>query len=248
MSRKAMNDVIQYVRDVFGVDVEIVDAKAPISLVPLAIDLEGADPKTPNNCFLVHTARRMFGAKAAVFWKKSAYIDMPDGRGKRVVRRWISSKSITDTVAKIDRGETWIEGSHITLFAPTYNNRRDVRRRKHRAYRRSPIGQAVMQFHAAQRTARLAEVSLDKTKEKLAEARRDERSASPRLQVAIRLERNAHKAVQTAREKVNNLKAKAEKLGWKGHGKSPRTAFDLTTRNGAIGNYHFVPAELGING
>jgi flagellar biosynthesis GTPase FlhF len=227
MSFQTRNEVLDYIRKVFGKDVEILDATFPLRIQPTPEDANGADPKDPTNCFFVHTVRRMYGSQAVVFWRDVAYTDLVDTDGIRRVFRFMNPKAAVNRIARFDNGEAFPLGSGITLLQP-------VKSHTLKAMRKS----------AAKRTKRYADrrKQLQNTLEK---KKRSATLAAQRLTNAMVNEKqDAKKIAQIKKQKAvaeESLKKARVSLAEMDKNKQKRAPkkFDLTTRNGAIGNYKF---------
>ena len=70
----------------FG-DLPVVEAKANLQVQPIAEDIENAVPGDPQNCAFAKACKRMYGSKGVLFFSTVAYIDLLDGKGRRVAMR-----------------------------------------------------------------------------------------------------------------------------------------------------------------
>jgi hypothetical protein len=236
MSFITKNEVLRYIHKVFGEDVEIVDAKFPLRIQPSPDDLVGAEPKNPGNCALVHTVRRQHGAQMAIFWKNVAYVDMIDADGVRRVFRFKVTKAARKLITDFDHGEPFEIGRAILLEAPSKNQTLKAGRKrlqakknenKKRANRRLRLTAAMTKKKAAAERAarRLREANVKKDRQSLAAIKQRKKEADAAL-----------KAVRdkiAAMDRTNRRRA-------------PKT-LDLTTRNGAAGNYNLTMGKHGVH-
>ena len=240
---RARHDVQARLDAVFGRDIEIVDSKEPLRMQPIRKDCVGADPKAPDNCILVHTAQRMFGAKAAVFWKAWAYVDLIDPRkpGVRLVYRFRLSNGAMRHIRDLDTGKPFREGTAIILQAVTPTQTREFKRAKDKKWRRTPSGKTIMRLNTARGSLKRAEAQYDRAVEQFEDITEHAKPGSPKLDEVREQRKVARKTLQTWRDKVADLTEKTAAIRTRGN-PSPRKAyrFDLSTRNGAAQHYNFV--------
>ena len=227
------NEVRAYIREIFGPDIEIVEATSPLRIQPTPADLVGATPRDPSNCVFVHTVDRMYGSKMVVVFKKVAYVDLIDKHGTRQVNRFMVSKEATKMLSEFDRGKPFEIGTAIEFLPPSKRGTLKVKRRQSRK-------RHIENKKYEDRRTRLNALLLKRRK--VAEA------ATARLQKAkVKANVKKDKAMlagikqrKTAADAA--FKATQKKLAAMDHSRRKRTpkTFDLTTRNGAIGNYNFL--------
>jgi hypothetical protein len=219
MSFKTNLDVLKHIRKVLGENVEIRDATFPLRLQPITSDAEGAEPKNPFNCLFVHCAKRMYGALITIFWKHVAYVDMVDSDGVRRVYRFRISREAIERTKAFDKGEPYPPGAAITLIPPLKSDTLKAHAKR------------TSRHHAKKKQARIqvknAEQRAKEITEQLKRIMANEKQDSKKIAEVKKRKATAEKAVLRAKVKMNKKR------------KSP--AFDLTTRNGAFGNYHFAP-------
>jgi predicted metal-binding transcription factor (methanogenesis marker protein 9) len=227
MSFQTSNEVKQYIYQVFGKDIEIRDATFPLRLQPTPDDKDGADPHDPSNCFFVHTVRRMYGSQVVIFWKSVAYIDMVDGDGIRRVYRFFVTKDGTARLSRFDHGEPFPLGSAVTLQPPTKGStlkanktRRDVKKKQY-----------VDRRKQLQTNLKRAATKLEQEKQRLAAAMNNEKQDAKKLAVITKQKEMAEASVKQVQADLAHMDVAKDK-------RAPKK-FDLTTRNGAIGNYRF---------
>jgi hypothetical protein len=222
MSFTSNKQVLTYIHETLG-DVEIKDATFKLRIQPLPVDAEGANPKDPFNCFYVHTIKRMYGCKIVVIWKTVAYLDMVDTDGIRRVYRFMISQETISRTAAFDRGEAFPMGAAIELLPPNDSNKlKNKKQYRHQRQQKRKV--AVDQARAAIKKAKqdLAKANMQKTMAN--EAKDAKKVAAITKRIAVKQE-----VLKKAQAKISSLKVKTRVA----------TKFDLTTRNGAIGNYNF---------
>lgn len=244
MTVQTSNQVRKLVREKFGTELEIVDAKKALRLQPLPQDTEGAEPCSPDNCVLVHTAARMFGSKAAVFWKTAAYIDLVGKDGIRRVERFKNPFRTIKAISAWDQGRIFVEGG-LELLPPALRATLKNRRKSSREHYHSGTRKILYEIDKAQRNARRAEGKRDAVAELASEVGKRLPSSSPRVKFVLKDLKAAEADLRKRREELINLQTKADEIRTARTGKGKRAvSFDLTTRNGAMGHYKFGSAAV----
>jgi hypothetical protein len=244
MSVKTRNDVMNHLQKVFGMP-ENADADFDLGLQPMKEDCEGADPKNPFNCVLVHTARRQFGSKAAIFWKYYAYLDLLDGKtGIRRVYRFKVTAAAYQHIHNLDTGKPFREGTAITLKAIAGGDKRSVRRKNAKAYHATPEGKMTGRLAAARTRKRKAEGDLERTKARVERLAETEKPRSPKLKEARQQVVVANTALNRALNDITKAEERVDEFRRTSGKSRPRRnhVFDLTTRNGAAGHYNIQAA------
>jgi hypothetical protein len=235
MSFKTSNEVRQYIYQIFGKDIEIRDATFPLRLQPTPDDKEGADPHDPSNCFFVHTVRRMYGSQVVIFWKSIAYVDMVDSDGVRRVYRFIVTKDGTARLSRFDHGEPFPLGSAVTLQPPTKGTTLKANKTRRQAAKK----QYVDRRKRLQTNLKRATTKLEQEKQRLAKAMSNEKQDAKKLAVITKQKEMAEASVKKVQADLTHMDtAKTQRAPKK---------FDLTTRNGAVGNYHFSGLTAATN-
>jgi hypothetical protein len=91
------------------------EAKANLLITPLPQDK--GDPFDPFNCRLANACSRMFGCSHALFVGTVAYLDLPDGKGGKVVTRFMLSEEARLAVRRNDGNKNKTVAEIITLRA-----------------------------------------------------------------------------------------------------------------------------------
>jgi hypothetical protein len=227
MSFITNNEVHEHIRQIFGTDVEIREGELPLRVQPIPEDANGANPRDPSNCFFVHSIKRMYGSQIVIFFKKIAYLDMVDTDGVRRIYRYLVSKEATARLSRFDRGQAFPLGSAIALLKPPKSHTvqglkhaRITRQKKYEDRRRRLIS-------TLDRKSREAKISDEQLKKTMTNEKKD----AKKIAAIKRRKTQAEAAMKEARKAIADMdKKKAER--------APRK-FDLTTRNGALGNYNF---------
>lgn len=242
MTKRTSNDVQSFARSIFGKDLPIVDAKSDLILQPIKLDCEGADPRTPNNCVLSKCAQRMYGAKVAVFWRYYALIDLVNSKnGRREINRYVNTAAARRHIYDLDGGEPFREGTSIRLRAPTGSHQLVHRRRNAKAFHATPKGKLTAKLQTARRVKRKTDGDQQRATELLNELKQTEKPQSPKMLAAIQRKESADKAARIATETLKFVTEKLDEVRKASGTDRPRRAhtFDLTSRNGAAGNYNW---------
>jgi hypothetical protein len=116
--RGAHADLLRRVHEIFG-PLPVIDASEPLTLHPLPIDAEGAEPRDPGNCLLAHCAAREFGARSVAFFRGTTYLDRIGPDGGRRIDRYMNSASARRLIVSFDSGTQPITAdTTLTLLAP----------------------------------------------------------------------------------------------------------------------------------
>jgi len=240
MTAQLTAHMLRQVREVFGDSLEIIDALWPIRIQPTPEDVKGAVAKDPDNCVFARTCKRMFGSTALRFWKGCAYADMIEEDGIRKINRFLVTKKVRMQTAAFDRGDPLPIGQAIVLWPPPKHQRLTERRKQARRYRKTDGGKLRMKEGHARSDFRVAERELEKAKDTYKTAQEHEKPRSAKMTAARKQVAAAERKYERAKTKLAAAKQSVEKA--RAVRKQP--TFDLTTRNGAIGNYVFTEARL----
>lgn len=238
MSFVTSNEVREYIRTVFGDNIEIVEAAIPLRVQPTKLDVEGASPKDPNNCVFNRTIKRMYGSQVAIFWKKVAYIDLPGTDGVRRVNRFLVSRNATQQLSDFDRGKPFKEGMAIMLDATPKHQTLKIKRKQKK------VRQATEKKYEDRRKRLMTTLDrkrkiAHRLKEQINKAHLNSTKDTKNLPEIKRRKAAADAAIKATQSKINAMdKSKVKRAPMR---------FDLTTRNGAVGNYNFSgPVPLAI--
>jgi len=84
-------------------------------ITPLPTDI--GNPDDPFSCKIAVASKRMFGCQHAIIVGTIAYLDLPDGRGGRVITRFLLSKAAREVVLRNDKGRDALVPETIKLLA-----------------------------------------------------------------------------------------------------------------------------------
>jgi hypothetical protein len=250
MKIKSLNsinaEIRAYLERVYGKPLpEIVDAKRPLRMQPIKADCDDAEPKNPFNCVLVHCAARMFGSRAAIFWKGTAYVDLisPEDNVRRIERFMVNQKAFQH-IRDLDTGKPFREGTAIVLDAPTPSKTLESVRQANKRYHDSPRGKLVGRLTVARSAKRTAEARYDRAVIDFETAQERHSATSPIIAQAKEQRKIAREALQKARETEAALADRVDAKRTRSGKPRPRNGrkFDITTRNGAAGHYNIVQA------
>ncbi len=113
----------------------IVDAKKDFTLVVPNGSVKTGTRKDPANCALANACREQVHASKVVFFRKTAYMDLPDPKGIRTVYRFLLGKDAVEFIKRFDRGETVKGNVTVTLKAPNPSRTLDANRKESRQRR-----------------------------------------------------------------------------------------------------------------
>jgi hypothetical protein len=125
-------------RTTFG-GIPIVDAVADFSLVVRTQDVNAAkgSEKDATNCVLAKACAQQVGASLVAFFRRTAYLELPDAKGNKRVVRYMLDNDAAAIVAAFDRGKSVRGEVMVTLKAPRPGQTLDkVRERSVRAHAR----------------------------------------------------------------------------------------------------------------
>ena len=91
-------------RKYFG-NLEIAEAKRPLTLFPNWGDFKDAVKHDPHNCGFARCAARTTGASSALFFKEAVYIDHIGPDGIKRAYRYIADSHIYRVLAAFDKGK-----------------------------------------------------------------------------------------------------------------------------------------------
>jgi len=109
------------------------DAKARLTVVVLEQDVTKGTRKDPSCCAFAQACKRLFKGEA-VFYKKIAYIELPDEDGERYVHRYRLSHKATELIMKYDKTGKFPSGVGIDLRPPSKTTSLEGMRRYHTAW------------------------------------------------------------------------------------------------------------------
>jgi hypothetical protein len=113
----------------------VVDATEPLRVVVNKTDIRTAKRLDPNNCVFAQACRRLFNSHAVLFLRRTAYVELPDSRGRRVVNRFKITPTVFDRIVKFDKTGEADEGGFL-LKPPVPSQRIEAHAAYAKRYRR----------------------------------------------------------------------------------------------------------------
>lgn len=135
--KNAMTNAQEVLRTTFD-GIPIVDADADFSLIirNTAVKSAKGNERDATNCILAKACAKQVGASTVAFLRTTAYLELPDARGKKRVVRYHLDKDAQAIVAAFDRGKTVKGEVMVTLKAPAPSQRLDHLRQKEQKLRK----------------------------------------------------------------------------------------------------------------
>lgn len=106
---------------------KIVDAEADFTLLVRTQDIDAAKghEKDAANCVLAKACAKQVGASVVAFFRRIAYLELPDSKGNKVVKRYTLDDDAAAIIAAFDRGKAVKGEVMVTLKAPRRSLRLD---------------------------------------------------------------------------------------------------------------------------
>ncbi len=82
---------------------EVYEATEPLRIFALKEDEKGAKTKDWGACVFAKACGRMFGSRRVAFFRRAAYVELPDREGKRCVERFKVGESMRRDIEKFDK-------------------------------------------------------------------------------------------------------------------------------------------------
>lgn len=124
------------VMDRFFRGLVVEEADSSILIVADSADASKAEQGDPENCALAQACKRLFNSTAVLFFRRVAYIDVPNAKGERVVKRFVISQTTRDAIVHFDRTGEFPPGG-FTLVPPqpsqTLERQNEDQKRRHQA-------------------------------------------------------------------------------------------------------------------
>jgi hypothetical protein len=124
---------IDVVRTTFD-GLPIIDSKADLNLIVRNDDVAAAkgNQRSPGNCILAKACKRQAGSHTVAFFRRIAYLDLPDATGARQVNRFELDEAAAAIVEAFDKGKVVKGEVMVTLRSPRKSMRLDTIREKSR--------------------------------------------------------------------------------------------------------------------
>ena len=100
-------------------DAEVIDAKVDLRVMIIPEDVKKATRTDPGCCVFAQACMRSFGATKVLFFRRVAYVELPDKLGTLHVERFHLPGDMRNLIAAFDRGEETIPKAGFLLKAPT---------------------------------------------------------------------------------------------------------------------------------
>lgn len=127
MAKKRLNSR-QAVVGRFFRGLPVVDATESLRIVVNKSDIARARRLDPNNCVFAQACRRLYDSHAVLVLRKTAYVELPDDSGRRVVNRFIISENTSEKIVTFDKTGEAPEGGFL-FNAPTASKTMDAERK-----------------------------------------------------------------------------------------------------------------------
>lgn len=103
-------------------DMDVVDATRDLRIFVRHEDMANAKPKSPDMCVFANACKRTFGTTKVLFFRRVAYVELPDESGVKHVERFTLGPGVRELIEKFDREETRVfpEGGFL-LKSPPYS-------------------------------------------------------------------------------------------------------------------------------
>lgn len=116
--RRANDQAHEIIQRTWG-DVPVLDATENLRVFILPEDATSAVRKDPGCCVFARACQRTFGATKVLFFRRVAYVELPDSAGKKRVERFFMDKGMRKLVEAFDSGKGVIPEGGFLLKAPS---------------------------------------------------------------------------------------------------------------------------------
>ena len=97
----------------------VVDAKEPLRVFINQNDIRKAKPKDPTCCVYANACKRLYNSRAILFLRRTAFVDLPNAKGERVVNRFLLNKEVMERIERFDKtGEAHPGGFNLRAPHP----------------------------------------------------------------------------------------------------------------------------------
>lgn len=117
-------------------DLPIVEAKHDVRVVLAPEDGRNAKRGDGENCLLAQACRRSFGSTKVVFFRRVAYVELPDARGNPRIERFMLSEDAHNAIREFDQTGKIAERASFNLKAPGASQRLESQRKWQAKYER----------------------------------------------------------------------------------------------------------------
>ena len=144
--------------------IPVKDSEHDLRVIIKPCDVKGAVEKDPENCVFAKACRRSFGTKKVLFFRRIAYVEIPDENGESKVERFFMSESVHNLIRDFDRGNAIIPHGGFLLKAPSPSNTLESKRIKQRANEKR-IKEALLKGESLESVKKPKHSSVKKPKE-----------------------------------------------------------------------------------
>lgn len=116
----------------------LIEAEGDLLLIVADEDFKGAKRKDAAHCVFAKTCQRQFHCSTAMFYRNTAYVDLPDKCGEPSVQRFILSPPAKQFIADFDRERKTPPRGSFLLKAPPKHLRLESKRRAEQKRKRKP--------------------------------------------------------------------------------------------------------------
>lgn len=133
----------------------VFDAAYDMRVAVFPDDAEKATRGDPANCALARACKRQFGTTKALFFRRVAYVEIPDADGKPRVERFKISLQANDLLREFDLTGVRRSGGAFVMRAPKKSETLDAMRAQDRKYRKALLmGERVVDPGMSEATKR----------------------------------------------------------------------------------------------
>jgi len=128
-----MNHKMDKLPDEFG-GYPVKEAKSDFLIHLQSVHVEEAEQADPTNCAFARACKDIFKSPFAWFWRRWAYIVLPDDDGDLVAWRYVVPRRTCEQIIEFDHTGVADSGGYW-LKAPTEGQTLEARRSRDRAYK-----------------------------------------------------------------------------------------------------------------
>lgn len=202
----------------FGGELEIVDAKRMLTLLPDEKDFANAVKRDPHKCGFARTCARLLRSTKVLFFKRAVYIDHFGEDGVRRIYRYVPSTAVTHTLDAFDAGK--LKPNQVLrafiLRPASISQTLAGQRRQRRAWRRTDSGRAIEALRHADRHVSEVVRDVNNTKERI---ERLEKQYSPKAPSVVEAKGQLRKLRDRLSDAIDTRRTKeAEAKEVRNHG------------------------------
>lgn len=99
----------------------VIEAAEPLRIIVNSVDKGKSKRLDPNNCVFAQACKRLFNSHAVLFLRTTAYVELPDSKGRRTVNRFKIPVETRNAIVTFDKTGEAPEGGFI-IVPPTKCN------------------------------------------------------------------------------------------------------------------------------